>query len=130
MKHTEKMLLGGAAIVALAGLSYWYVTKQKAASTVPAAAALQPGTPVTTLTVGQKYALAALLPTGITDQASLTSALTTAGWTNVAILYFMGNGQLPAGVTAPGGNGYVATGTWNGSSGAAVTPGALVVASS
>jgi hypothetical protein len=127
VKHKTQMLLGGAAIVGLAIAGYVYVGQQKTAAAVPSNPQLSPGVPVATLTPGQKYAVGATTPTGVSDQQTLTQQIAAAGWSNVTILYFAGNGQIPQGMPAPAANGYVYTGTWNGAPNAPIPPGVLAV---
>jgi hypothetical protein len=109
-RKTKKTLMwvGGGALLALAvgGVAY-AAAKPKATP-----AQIVAGTPVTTLLPGQKYAFAALLPVGITDEVALTKALTAAGWTGVTITAMNGAGSSTGVVTPVGG--YAATAVWNG----------------
>ncbi len=106
-------VVGGGVAVA-AGI-YLYEKQTKVTPVTPAQ--LPAGTVVTTLIPNQKYTIAALLPAGVLDQVALADALKAAGWTTPNILYFMGQGAVPSGVTAPGAGGYVASATWGGVSG-------------
>jgi hypothetical protein len=125
-QSTKKVLIVGGAVAAVVGGVLWY---KKAYPAVPVAQ-LQPGsfTPVATFTSGQKYTFAALAPSAIANQAALADALKAAGWINVEVKYFGGSGTVPAGFPRVADNGYIATGTWNGSSGTAVPNGVVAAA--
>jgi hypothetical protein len=120
MKRSTMLWLGAGVLVAgTFGAVYYEQHKTKQAVPTPN---LTPGTvtPTTTFTKGGKYGWASQLAAGITDQASLVSALTAAGWTGVQVLYFgptAGGAALPPGVPTPPGTpatAYVASGIWNG----------------
>jgi hypothetical protein len=126
-KTKRTLMIGGG--VAAAGVVGYLVWKSRQPASTPAA--LPAGTPVTTLTNGQKYAFGALLPSGLLDQATLVTQLQAAGWSNVAITYFMGQGSMPStALTPPGTGGYAATAVWNGTNGAPVPSGVVAVAAS
>lgn len=131
MDKQTKMLVGGAALAAVA-VGGIYLATRPAAAAVPAGPT--PATPtytaVTTFTAGSNYGFAAQLPAGVADVATLMAQLTTAGWTNVTILYF---GPTAAAATIPAGlpfslpgpvtSAYVASGTWSGATGTPVPAG-------
>jgi len=123
-KSTRNWLIAGGAAAVAGGVGYYFYVKSKPAVPV---AQLTPGTPVTTFTTGTKYAFVAPTPAGITDAASLTTALQGAGWANVAVPFFNGAGVNPI-VGAPvSAGGYGATGVWNGANGTAVPSGVVAV---
>lgn len=127
-KSTKTLLIVGGAVGVIAIGSYAYAQAHKPAAvpagTLPAGSI----TPTASFATGQKYTFAAPIPAGITDTGTLANALAAAGWTNVTIPYFMGNGAVPAGFPQLGANGYIAIGTWNGASGAAVPTGVVAAA--
>jgi hypothetical protein len=127
-RSTKNLLIAGVVVGAAVGGVVWY-QKAYAAPAVPTNP-LPAGsiTPVTSFTNGTKYTFLAQIPTGVSDSTTLTNALTAAGWTNVNVLYFMGTGTIPAGFPAIATNGYAASGTWNGTSGAGVPAGVVAAA--
>jgi hypothetical protein len=131
MKKSTKTLLwvGGAiGIVAIGG--YAYAQAHKPATTSVPAGTLPAGsiTPTASFATGQKYTFAAQIPAGITSSTSLQAALASAGWSNVTVPYYGGTGSAPAGFPQLGPAGYIATGTWNGTNGAAVPTGVVAAA--
>lgn len=127
-KSTKKLLIVGAAAGVLVGGVVWY-RKAYAAPAVPSGQ-LQPGsiTPVTSFQQGTKYTFAAQTPSAVADTSALTAALQASGWSNVNVVYFGGTGTIPAGFPAVAANGYIATGTWTGTSGTAVPNGVVAAA--
>ena len=127
-KSTKTLLLVGGAVGIVAIGGYAYAQAHKPAA-VPAGA-LPAGsiTPTASFATGQKYTFAAQIPAGITSSATLQAALASAGWTNVTVPYYGGAGSVPAGFPQLGAAGYIATGTWNGTNGAAVPTGVVAAA--
>lgn len=116
---------GGAAVLLMGGVAYAKMHAAPAApsGTLPAGSV----TPTTSFMKGLKYTIASTVPAGITDVASLTAALTSAGWSNVTVPYFAGSGNIPAGFEANSGT-YVATGTWGGADNTPVPTGVVAAA--
>ena len=73
------------------------------------------GTMASSLVNGVNYTINATAPVGAPDAATLTSQLTSLGWSNVTVTSFTA-------ANSP----YVATATWSGANGAAVPAGATV----
>jgi hypothetical protein len=122
-KKTKMWVAGGAAAAVLVGGAAYYYYSKKQAATTPAS--LPQNTPVTSFTPGKAYKFAAALPSNISDTSALEKALDDAGWANVNILFFAGTGDAsPFPIAA---NGYVAQGTWNGSSSSPVPNGVVAV---
>lgn len=120
---TKKMkywLIGGGVVALAAGGAYYY--HQKHLPPTPSNPQL---VPVTTFVNGLSYRFAALLPAGISDTATLESALKAAGWSNVKIDFFAGSGNKGSFPIAD--TGYVAEGKWSGPGGTAVTPGVVAI---
>jgi len=116
MTKKTKMYLGGGLLAALAVGGIYYAMKKPATPAAPVN--LLPGQ-VSTLTSGQGYTITALLPAGIADAASLAAALKAAGWSNVSVWAIAPPGANLAtipNIAAPTG-GYVAQGTWTGTTG-------------
>lgn len=140
VKKSTKTLLwvGGAlGLVAVAGVAYANAHKHPA-SAVPAGS-LPPGTiaPTASFTNGQKYTFAAVVPMVPdpndatkqvpADQTRLVAMLQDAGWTNVTLSWYMGNGTIPGGFEGNASS-YVATATWTGKSGTAVPNNVIALA--
>lgn len=100
MNSAEKVGIAALAAVAIGAIYVALTTKP-----APTPAVVPAGTPATTLTKGSKYTIVAMVPAGITDQTSLTNALTAAGWTGVSVGAFQAD------------SGYEATATWGGATG-------------
>jgi hypothetical protein len=114
---------GAAAAVLVGGAAYYYSKKSNEAAKTPAA--LPSGAPVSTFMPGKAYKFAAMLPSNINDTTALEKALDDAGWANVNILFFAGTGDAsPFPIAA---NGYVAQGTWNGSTSSPVPNGVVAL---
>ena len=120
-KKTKMWVAGGAAAAVLVGGAVYYYSKKNAQTP----ASLPQNSPVTSFTPGKAYKFAAMLPSNISDTSALEKALGDAGWANVNILFFAGTGDAsPFPIAA---NGYVAQGTWNGSSSSPVPNGVVAV---
>jgi len=107
MKKQQKYLIAGLAVAAVAGVGIYLATRPPAATP----AAVTPGTPAGSLTQGQVYTISATTPTSITSAQALASSLASAGWSNISVYYF--NGQGSAGTLPAAPSGYVAVATWN-----------------
>lgn len=127
MRKKTMMWVGAAALAALAAGGIAYASQKPSAAPPPAK--LPPGTVVTSLTPGQQYAIAAMVPAGVTDTTTLVNALTAAHWTNVNVFSFLGTNATatPSGLTVPIAGGYGATAIWGGAAGP-VPPGLIAVA--
>lgn len=137
-------VVGGIALglLAVGAVAYAASKKTTVATALPVAPGLPGGggaavegntlTPVTTLTQNVFYELVSNVPQGIADIPRLITALQTAQWTNVQIIYFGPTGvgiyptNFPGAPSTPTATTYVATATWSGSDGAAVPAGVLV----
>lgn len=128
-RFTRNLLIGGAVVAAAGGALYYYEKKKGTGSHPVPTGTLTAGqvVPVTQFQPGVKYTFAATVPAGITDNVALTTALQAAGWGSPNVIYFMGNGNLPAGFQGNTSS-YVASGTWNGAANAAVPAGVIAAA--
>lgn len=137
-------VVGGLALGLLAVGAVAYAAGKKTAT--PTALSIAPGqpggggasvetnslTPVTTLTQNVFYELMSSVPQGIVDMPGLISALQTAQWTNVQVLYFGPTGSgiyptnFPGAPATPTPTTYVVSATWSGNTGTTVPAGVLV----
>jgi hypothetical protein len=139
-------VVGGLALGLLAVGAVAYAAGKKTVTPTPGALPIAPGqpggggtaaeqntlTPATTLTQNVFYELMSSVPQGIADVPSLISALKSAQWTNVQIIYFGPTGSgiypsnFPGAPSTPTPTTYVASAQWAGNNGTAVPAGVLV----
>lgn len=114
---STEMIVGLSVLGAATVLGVAYIvtkTNAQAAATLLNSAPAS-GTQAQTLQTGVGYTINATAPVGAPDAATLTSQLTSLGWSNVTVTSFTA-------ANSP----YVATATWAGANGAAVPAGATV----
>lgn len=129
MRKSTKMWLGLSAlgVVAIGGIAYAASKKPVGSMTGPQPAGAL--IPASTFNKGKNYVFAAIVPVGVSDSATMASTLTSIGWSNVNVQYFMGTGTIPQGLEANA-QSYIASGTWNGADGTPVPTGAVAVQTS